>query len=300
MDGKCLVSVIIPTYKRSSNLKRAIDSVLVQTYTNIEIIVVDDNGYESYFRNETEAVMDEYIDLENVIYIQHITNLNGAAARNTGLIAASGQYIAFLDDDDEWLVDKLDKQMDFLLSNHQFKGCYSRSAKYINNLKYYETKYNEVGNLTFDLLSLRSEIYTPSLLFCKSSIDQISGFNESFIRHQDYDLLLRFFKVAYLGCVDSVLVKVHVDDESSRPDFYNFKKNKKHFLSVFGEDIKALPDQADSIYREHYFELSYYAIKSKKFSYFLYYLIKSKPSLPFIKSKLSRLLSILKRNYFKV
>lgn len=102
-----LVTVIITTYKRSNVIERAIKSVLNQTYSNIEIIVVDDNANFPEERKKTSEIVKKY---PNVIYIQNSKNLGGALARNEGIYKANGQYIAFLDDDDEYREDKIEKQ----------------------------------------------------------------------------------------------------------------------------------------------------------------------------------------------
>lgn len=93
------VSVIIPTYKGSSALNRAIDSVLCQSYKEIEIIVVDDNDPTSDERKNTEALMSRYIGDKRIRYIKHQRNSNGAVARNTGITAATGKL--FVADDSE-------------------------------------------------------------------------------------------------------------------------------------------------------------------------------------------------------
>ena len=99
-----LVSVIIPTFQRAKYIERAIDSVLNQTYKNFEIIVVDDNDQESEARKEMIKRMDKYSSDSRIIYIKHEKNKNGAAARNTGINVAKGEYITFLDDDDYFLL----------------------------------------------------------------------------------------------------------------------------------------------------------------------------------------------------
>ena len=109
-----LVSIIIPTYKRNEKLKKAIESILKQTYQNIEIIVVDDNNPNTEYRKKNEILMQSYIKNSKVKYIKHEKNKNGAAARNTGINAANGKYIGFLDDDDEFLPTKIEKQVDVL------------------------------------------------------------------------------------------------------------------------------------------------------------------------------------------
>lgn len=109
-----LVSVIIPTYKRSDYLLQTIESVLNQTYSSIEIIVVDDNGFGTVFQKETYNKLKSLIVSNKIIYIPHDTNKNGSAARNTGFKASKGEYINFLDDDDELMPDKIEKQVHIL------------------------------------------------------------------------------------------------------------------------------------------------------------------------------------------
>ena len=102
------VSVIIPTYNRAESLKRAIDSVLNQTYKNVEIIVVDDNNPNTTYREENEKSIKKYYgENEKVKYIKHPENKNGAAARNTGIRNATGKYITFLDDDDYFMNNRI-------------------------------------------------------------------------------------------------------------------------------------------------------------------------------------------------
>ena len=100
------VSVIIPTYNRAHLVGRAIRSVLNQTYQDFEIIVVDDGSTDN-----TEEVVKSFND-PRIRYIRHEENKGAAAARNTGIKAAKGKFIAFQDSDDEWLPKKLEKQME--------------------------------------------------------------------------------------------------------------------------------------------------------------------------------------------
>lgn len=109
------VSVIMPTCKRAHFLSRAIDSVLSQTYENIEVVVVDDNANDEESRNATQQLMENYKDDNRVIYIQNATNLGGGISRNAGITACNGEYITFLDDDDIYLPPKVEGQLKFML-----------------------------------------------------------------------------------------------------------------------------------------------------------------------------------------
>ena len=114
MNSNVLVSVIIPTYKRPDKLDVAINSVLRQTYPNVEVIVVDDNDPDTEGRRLTEEKMSKFNDESRVKYIKHDHNKNGSAARNTGARASKGEYVAFLDDDDEYLPNKIESQLQTL------------------------------------------------------------------------------------------------------------------------------------------------------------------------------------------
>jgi len=96
------ISVIIPSYNRANTIGRAIQSALSQSYQDFEIIVIDDGSTD-----HTEEVIRSFQD-SRIRYIRHNRNRGGSAARNTGIHAARGEYIAFLDSDDEWLPQKLE------------------------------------------------------------------------------------------------------------------------------------------------------------------------------------------------
>ncbi|MGA2775484.1 MAG: glycosyltransferase family 2 protein [Candidatus Omnitrophota bacterium] len=113
MSEKPLVSVIIPTYNRAKTIYRAIESCLCQTYSEIEILIIDDNSSD-----ETVHIVKNFKD-SRVKYLLHSNNMGPGAARNTGLRNATGEFISFLDSDDEWLKDKVSKQVEIFeaLSN---------------------------------------------------------------------------------------------------------------------------------------------------------------------------------------
>ena len=120
-----MISIIIPTYNQRGFLVGAIDSVLSQSYQDIEVIIVDDNNPNTEARRKTECLMSAYSNNPRVKYLKHDVNKNGSAARNTGFQASKGEYIAFLDDDDFWAEDKLEKQVNYLCENPQYDGVYS-------------------------------------------------------------------------------------------------------------------------------------------------------------------------------
>lgn len=106
-----LVSVVIPTYARNDMLERAINCIQNQTHQNLDIIVVDDNPPKSEFRLSAQKIMQKYASDARIRYIQNPRNLGGSGARNVGIEASKGEYIAFLDDDDEYYPEKIEKQL---------------------------------------------------------------------------------------------------------------------------------------------------------------------------------------------
>ena len=218
-----MISVIIPTYKTQGGLVKSVDSVLKQTYTDVEIIVIDDNDPESIYRKQTEVLMKKYEDNPKVIYIKHKHNKNGAAARNTGIFASHGDFIAFLDDDDIFMPDKLEKQLRFLDENPEYQAVYCliiSNGKIINSYPY-------EGNCLIPLLKERTRMFTSSLMFRRYALLSFGGFNESFSRHQDYDLMIRFFVCKYrVGLIKEPLI------------IYNTVGNNRVF-GVRLEDLKA-------------------------------------------------------------
>lgn len=114
-----LVSVIIPSYCRPvAFVRRAVNSALGQTYPNIEIVLVDDNPPDSPSRQALRELLEEYKADPRVRAVINPVNLGGSEARNEGVKAARGEYLAFLDDDDEFLPEKTEKQLAYMLENN--------------------------------------------------------------------------------------------------------------------------------------------------------------------------------------
>lgn len=173
-----LISIVMPTYKRSDMIGRAIESILNQTYTNFEIIIVDDNDETSVERQETEENLKPYILNEKIKYIKHKKNLGGSQARNTGIEIASGKYITFLDDDDEYYPEKLEKQYDFYKDNFPCdEGFINSQIDVYKNGKYWRKTKARVNyeDLLFSAVSERI-LGTPTLFIPKCKLMEVGGF----------------------------------------------------------------------------------------------------------------------------
>lgn len=251
-----LVSVIIPTYARPKFLSRAIESVLSQTYKNIEIIVVDDNGEGTENQKYTEQLIHEFIDSNKVVYIKHSVNKNGAAARNTGLNNSHGEYIAFLDDDDQFLPLKIEKQVAILeVSPIKVGACYCNWAWFDEKKLIKVNRHLGTGNLFESMLLMENIICGGSSLLIRRNVcKELEGFDDSFKRHQDWEFLIRFFRKYELTLVNEVLLYVHLESRifTSNPDIV--EKVRVKFLSTFENDINQCKS-ANKIFMLHYYAI---------------------------------------------
>jgi glycosyltransferase involved in cell wall biosynthesis len=185
------VSVIIPTFNRASYLQRSIQSVLNQTFQHIEIIVVDDASTDN-----TEEIVSQIRD-SRISYLKHTTNRGGSAARNTGIQAAKGKFIAFQDSDDEWLSEKLGKQIEILTDSPPKVGVvYTGALRFKAGKKEYippSRIHVKEGNIHRELL--KENFVTTQAAVVKRECFQKAGlFDETLPRLQDWDLFLRIAK----------------------------------------------------------------------------------------------------------
>lgn len=198
MDSNILVSVVIPTYSRNNTLKRAIGSVLNQTYTNFEIIVVDDNPANSEWRASTASIMAGYTD-QRVRYIQNDHNMGGGLTRNEGIKASKGEYIAFLDDDDEYYPERIEKQLKkFLDSNNDKLALVYCHAKFINKdgSSNYSDRRNFHGNCIFEAMAENCIAATSQWMVKKSALLDVGCFPDVPCK-QDSQTILRLLKAGY-------------------------------------------------------------------------------------------------------
>jgi glycosyltransferase involved in cell wall biosynthesis len=261
------VGVVIPTYNEPKRvLKKSIESVICQTFSNVSAVVVNDGG-----STRAKQLVDE-LDDDNVEYIQHEDNKGGSAARNTGADYFDTKYLAFLDADDTWEEEKIEKQVKILEGKDEnWVACYCD----VNDVK--RTKY-EISDFAVsphssatesldsdprinlqensdDLISLLvdgdSDIRTggsSTILIKKSTFDRMGGFDEEFARLQDVEFFIRALKRGKLAFIDEPLVTKY---ESSPPDPKAVKESMSRFLECFSEDIISVNKPIFQIYRAH-------------------------------------------------
>ncbi|MGB3298914.1 MAG: glycosyltransferase [Phormidesmis sp.] len=215
MKERPLISVVIPCYNRSKVVKRAISSALQQTYQTLEIVVVDDASADS---KELFCLIHSYKD-SRLRLIRHSKNRYASAARNTGVQAAKGVLIAFLDSDDEWLPQKLEKQVEIWNSSSKARILvYSQSdvlTRYDQPAgnKIWPQRAIAIDESIGDYLFLNRGFLQTSTILIPRAVASKVQFNEALQRHTDYDFLLRLEAagVSFL-MVEEPLAVVHWED----------------------------------------------------------------------------------------
>lgn len=188
-----LVTVIIPTYNRPMLLPRAIESVRRQTYRHLEILVIDDGSADD-IGSVVAAIRDDRIR-----YIRHETNKGLPAGRNTGIRAARGYYIAFLDDDDEWREDKIEKQLE-AIRDYDAVAC----TALVNGFVLRTHKRRPVT-----LRDLRKGGFAPSGLLAKAFVLRDVLFDETLRQGEDWDGFIRIAQRYSIGFVPEPLLIYH-------------------------------------------------------------------------------------------
>jgi len=206
-----LVSVIIPAYNAAPWIRRAVDSVLAQTHSPLEVIVIDDGS--------TDATVRELERYGAVVRILRKTNGGQASARNAGLAAAHGDWIAFLDADDEWLPRKVELQLAALRARPECHWVYSDA--YIARESGPARK--SIGQRTtlhagdiLNALLLEDFISSPTPLVARQVLEELAGFDESPQKRgvEDWDMWLRLARAHKVLCVGEPLAIYRVHPKS--------------------------------------------------------------------------------------
>lgn len=276
-----LISCVITTYKRPLyTLKRAIDSIVNQTYKNIELIIVNDAPQEYKLREEIKNLLDEYNNLK-IKYIVHNKNMGACQARNTAIDNANGKYIAFLDDDDEWLPEKLEKQYKLIIKeNVELVYCSHYEIDELGKIKLVEEGMAKEGENYYDFDRLLCENFIGSTsypLIKLECIKKVGGFNLNLKSSQDYELWLRFTKKYRIAYLKEPLVKYHITKGSISDNMENKIQGFNYVLNEFKDDY--LDNKYIYNYKLNY--LAFICLKKVNIRYFLYYYLKAIRIMPF-------------------
>ena len=198
MKNQPLVSIILPSYNGERYIKEAIESVLNQSFGNFELILINDGSID-----KTADILEEYKNKDSRIKTIHQENIGLAKSLNKGIRLAKGKYIARMDDDDLWLKEKLEKQIDFIEKNPEIgllgTGCYEVTDKgKIIGKKIFPEKNQELQK---DLIQYNPFIHS-SIMAKREVFDEVGLYDEKFRESEDYELWLRIaenYKIANLA-----------------------------------------------------------------------------------------------------
>ncbi len=253
MDKNIEISVVIPAYTRTHFLRKAIQSVLDQTYSYFEIIIIDDNSNSS-ISNIIEKIIKSFND-SRIHYISHGINRGVSAARNTGIRSSNGKYIAFLDTDDEWLPDKLDEQIKIFKNEYDKLGAVYCGVTYIDekgNSINKEWIPNKKGNIYEDLLYINCVGGCSGVIVKKECFDKVGLFDKNFPVCQDLDMWIRIAKDYKFSFAKKGLVKyrIHPEQQSKNHDLMIADLNRIRMKYI--NELKKRP----YIYSKSYFFIS--------------------------------------------
>ncbi|MBI3997032.1 MAG: glycosyltransferase [Candidatus Omnitrophica bacterium] len=194
MPARPLVSVVIPTFNRAAMLREALESVFHQTVKSFEVIVVDDGSTD-----DTSRVVKSFA--HGIVYLRQ-ENQGVAAARNSGIKAAKGRYIAFLDSDDLWLPHKLERQIDYLRAHPDVGLLYARMWSYRTETPQERRLDPHVVARTFaDLVNGPNAITTSTVMMRRECVQVVGLFNPALRGTEDHEFWLRVarrFSIAFL------------------------------------------------------------------------------------------------------
>ncbi|HEY7546152.1 MAG TPA: glycosyltransferase [Blastocatellia bacterium] len=262
-DESPAVSVIIPAYRAAKFIATALESVFAQTFTDFEIIVINDGSPDT---DELERVLADYSG--RIIYLRQ-KNGGPAAARNSGILAASGRWVAFLDADDYWYPDFLSEQMAFLSRDPTLDLVYA-NALLVGEAPLAGRTFMDAtpskGEVTFEsLLDERCTVLLSGVVARRQTVIDAGLFDENFHYAEDYDLWLRIAKRgARLSYQRKVLLCKRWHAESLCADDLKFFENALHVLDKVGRSNDLSESERESLIRHENKLIAYMKLEHGK------------------------------------
>ncbi|MBR5416385.1 MAG: glycosyltransferase family 2 protein [Thermoguttaceae bacterium] len=294
-----LVSVVIPTRGRSNTLVRSVQSVLKQTYTNLEVLIVDDNDGGSELSDWIKHLINDFADTR-VKLVQQMCHINGAAARNAGIKVACGEYIAFLDDDDWWEPEKLELQVNCLSSLDETYGLVTCMMKFYlkGDLKRASLPYKD-GFICREVASRCFDIGIGAPLIRRIALDETGYFDERLCRMQDIQLftfLCSRYKVfllkKYLYCICG-------DDDRNRKNL-NVSNVKENFIRSIQSVLNTMSDRDRLFIRAmQNFDMGYSFLKARKYNIATPLILNVFKNFEVLKYAVSRVVVRIKERYLR-
>ncbi|MEH2254094.1 glycosyltransferase [Nostoc sp.] len=227
------ISVIIPAYNSEKTIKYTIESVINQSFTDFELIVINDGSQDSTLEVITQIQ-------DSRIKVFSYANAGGNVSRNRGLYRAVGKFVSFLDADDLWTPDKLQSQLKALQENVTAKVAYSWTDYINENADFVVsgTHINVNGDVYENLLLTNFLENGSNPLICKEALIELSGFDKSLSAAQDWDMWLRLASKFDFVCIPSVQILYRISANSVSS---NLVRQEKACLQVLKRAYQARP-----------------------------------------------------------
>lgn len=250
-----LVSVVVPTYRRPEKLARAVDSILEQRYEQWELIVVNDAP--------DEDVAHVLPDDDRITYLHHEENRGAPAARNTGIEAATGEFVALLDDDDAWKPAKLERQLERFEVVGEEYGLVYTGRDIVQDGVVVESDHPTTEGWIFEDLLAGNVIASETPLIRSECFDRVGGFDTEFESAQDLDMWLRIarkYKVAVVSESLAIAYRGHGNRISENMD--RKYRGLARLVEKYRDDLQTHP----KILAHRYKTLGIYAVESGRAS----------------------------------
>lgn len=230
---KPLVSIVIPTYDRPELLRRAVMSALNQTYSNVEVIVINDSP-----RSGLESMKKEF---QSVRFYQNNKNMGGCYTRNFGIEKSDGEYINFLDDDDELLPNKIEMQVKKFQESNQSNLGFLTAHTEDNRSGQTIIKRNKIqGDIYRQLLKGYAISGIESLLIKRECLIETGGFDMNLESSQEYDLMIRLSEKYSVDYVDQVLSREHRSHDQISLNFDKKINGARYLFSKYDQRYRSI------------------------------------------------------------
>lgn len=226
----CKISIIIPTFNRCEILKRTISSILSQTFTDYELIIVSNGSSDN-----TEEMIKQYND-PRIRFFHQKGSGSPAAPRNHGIRKAKGEYVAFCDDDDLWEKTKLAQQIELLDTHLNYGVCYTKMKRFSFESDWIDPNEEDDKPLDSKSLLLKNTVPLSSVMIRKNILDKVEYFDESkaIAGAEDYELMLRLSKITSFACLPQYLTLYYSGNNRFTVMVKNsYIRNIKYFIRLF-------------------------------------------------------------------
>ncbi|MEL4455485.1 glycosyltransferase family 2 protein [Lutimonas vermicola] len=285
-----LISVIVPTFKRPDRLLRALKSVFSQTCQEFEILVIDDDPLENHLEELLKGLEDDRIRL-----FKNERKKGANGARNFGILNSKGKFLAFLDDDDEWLPDYLQSQRDILQKSNNSYGLVHADYYFEENQLWKKKHQSYQGNILAPLITDRFRIGSGSNIFIKSSVIKTTGlWDEEMKRQQDLEFLVRVLS-NFMACSNSIVgLKVYGHNDPSPEKTFETREFYVHKIQPY---LNLISEKEQNLFfSNHYRRQANYLVKMKAYKKAILYWNKAAKYKTFVPRKDGKILISLVRS----